>query len=87
MKVPENCPIKDLASVPVSCPCYNRLDCSVYKKKSQQQLVGKPDCVSCPEGKVHGTGSILYVICKHQTGVRQINDKCNYPKKKALSSE
>jgi len=42
------------------------------KKRDNRQ-----ECLRCPDGEVHSTGSTLYIICKHQKGVRQINDRCN----------
>lgn len=41
-------------------------------------------CVDCPEGEIHSTGSLLYVICPFQGGVKQLNDVCNLPEKEWL---
>ena len=41
-------------------------------------------CVDCSEGEIHSTGSVLYVICPFQRGVRQLNDWCNLPEREWL---
>ena len=33
-------------------------------------------CIDCPDVKVHGTGSTLWVSCPHVSGWRLINSKC-----------
>jgi hypothetical protein len=46
--------------------------------------ITKKECLRCPEGEVHSTGSILLISCKYQEGFRQINDVCNISEERKL---
>ena len=47
---------------------------TVFKEKGLQWKM--TDCIDCPDVKVHGTGSTLWVSCPHVSGWRLINSKC-----------
>ena len=34
-------------------------------------------CFDCPDSKQHQTGSQIWLSCKHQSGWRDVNSKCN----------
>jgi len=34
------------------------------------------DCIDCPDVEIHGTGSTLWLSCRHVSGWRPINSKC-----------
>ena len=36
MKIPENCPLKGRATVPISCPCYNLQDCKLKMEEKKE---------------------------------------------------
>ena len=41
----------------------------------------KMECLRCPEGNSFFMGSILWIDCKLQEGLREIGDVCNLEKR------
>lgn len=46
---------------------------------NKNRIEARRDCLRCPSGEVHNTGSTLVIFCAFQSGIRQINDVCNLP--------
>jgi len=54
---------------------------------SETPCVSRRYCADCKYGRIHETGSLIWVSCRFQQGWRSVSSQCNLPDSEFLKFE